>query len=407
MRHRALLLLSSLTLAGVSVGSVDGQDISARARRVHQRAIVVDTHIDVPASHAREAGYNVGQRHTEGHVDLPRMREGGLDAAFFSIYMPATVTGPEAVKRSVELIDWTKRQVAMNSATATLATSVDDIRRAHKQGKLAILMGMEGGHMIDDSLSALRTYAELGVRYLTLTHGRKTNWAGSSGDSESTGLTDFGKEVVRELNRQGVMVDLSHVSDQTFADAMEVTKAPVVLSHSSLRSLCDHPRNITDEMLLAVKKNKGVIQITFVNSFIGQELRTAEQAIAPERDAKIAELQKLYPDDEEKRREEDRRIRREYQAKLPKVSWERILDHIDHAVKVAGIDHVGIGSDFDGATMPEGMEDVTRLPKITEALLKNGYSEKDVENILGGNLLRVFADVERVGKEMRGESSGK
>jgi len=407
MPRSALFVLVVLAVSGAVVSGVEAQEISQRARRVHQRAIVVDTHIDVPASHSREAGYDVGQRHSEGHVDLPRMREGGLDAAFFSIYIPATVTGPEAVKRSLELIDWTKRQVSMNSTAAVLATSAEDIHRAHKQGKLAILMGMEGGHMIDDSLSALRIYAELGVRYLTLTHGRKTNWAGSSGDTENTGLTDFGREVVEELNRQGVMVDLSHVSDQTFYDAIATSKAPVILSHSSMRALCDHPRDITDEMLLAVKRNNGVIQITFVDSFISQELRSAEQAIAPERDAKIAELQKLYPDDEAKRREEGRRIRREYQAKLPKASWELIITHIDHAVKVAGVDHVGLGSDFDGATMPEGMEDVTRLPKITDALLKKGYSEKDVEKILGGNLLRVLAEVERVGKEMRGVGRGK
>ena len=407
MPRSALFVLVVLAVSGAVVSGVEAQEISQRARRVHQRAIVVDTHIDVPASHSREAGYDVGQRHSEGHVDLPRMREGGLDAAFFSIYIPATVTGPEAVKRSLELIDWTKRQVSMNSTAAVLATSAEDIHRAHKQGKLAILMGMEGGHMIDDSLSALRIYAELGVRYLTLTHGRKTNWAGSSGDTENTGLTDFGREVVEELNRQGVMVDLSHVSDQTFYDAIATSKAAVILSHSSMRALCDHPRDITDEMLLAVKRNNGVIQITFVDSFISQELRSAEQAIAPERDAKIAELQKLYPDDEAKRREEGRRIRREYQAKLPKASWELIITHIDHAVKVAGVDHVGLGSDFDGATMPEGMEDVTRLPKITDALLKKGYSEKDVEKILGGNLLRVLAEVERVGKEMRGVGRGK
>lgn len=401
MRRWILLALLAVGLAGLTVTNIEGQEVSAQARRLHQRAIVVDTHVDVPASHARDADYNVGERHSTGHVDLPRMKDGGLDAAFFSIYMPATVTGPEAVKRSLELIDWTKQQVARNSSTAILAASVADIRRAHKQGKLAILMGMEGGHMIDDSLSTLRMYAELGVRYLTLTHGRKTNWAGSSGDPEITGLTDFGREVVRELNRSGVMVDLSHVSDQTFFDALEVAQAPVVLSHSSARAICDHPRNITDEMMRAVAKNGGVIQITFVNSFIDPALRSADQAISPERDAKLAELEKLYADDPSKRREEARRIRNEYQAGLPKASWERIIDHIDHAVKTAGIDHVGLGSDFDGATMPEGMDDVTRLPRITEALLAKGYSDKDIEKILGGNLLRVLERVERIGSQLR------
>lgn len=407
MRYRALPILAAGILGGAAGMNLEAQDISAQARKVHQRAIVVDTHIDVPASHSRDAEYNVGERHSEGHVDLPRMKEGGLDAAFFSIYMSANITGPEAVKRSLELIDWTKRQVERNSSTAVLATSVADIRRAHKHGKLAILMGMEGGHMIDDSLSTLRMYAELGVRYLTLTHSRKTNWAGSSGETENAGLTDFGKEVVRELNRLGVLVDLSHVSDQTFYDALAVTRAPVVLSHSSCRALGDHPRNVTDGMLRALATNNGVIQITFVNSFISQELRDAERAVESERDAKIAAAQARLPDDEQARRDEVRRIRREYQEKMPKVGWEKIIEHIDHAVKVAGADHVGIGSDFDGATMPEGMEDVTRLPKITDALLKKGYSEKDIEKILGGNLLRVMGQVEKVGAELRATAAGK
>jgi membrane dipeptidase len=408
MHTRALLLVAVAVMAGAMGMSTEAQEISARARKVHQRAIVVDTHIDVPATHARDAEYNVGERHSENHVDLPRMKEGGLDAAFFSIYMSATITGPEAVKRSLELIDWTRRQVARNSATAVLATSVADIRRAHQQGKLAILMGMEGGHMIDDSLATLRSYAALGVRYLTLTHSRSTNWAGSSGEAEkNAGLTDLGKGVVRELNRLGVLVDVSHVSDQTFFDALAVTRAPVVFTHSSCRALGSHPRNASDDMLRALAKNGGVIQITFVDSFISQELYDAERAVQAERDAKVAEEQAKFPNDEQARREAARRIRREYQQRMPKVSWEKIIEHIDHAVKVAGVDHVGIGSDFDGATMPEGMEDVTRLPKITDALLKKGYSEKDVEKILGGNLLRVMEQVEKVGASMRAADAGK
>ncbi|MGH9816581.1 MAG: dipeptidase, partial [Candidatus Acidiferrales bacterium] len=289
------------------------------------------------------------------------------------------------------------------SSSAILATSAADIRRAHNSGQLAILMGMEGGHMIDDSLPALRMYAALGIRYLTLTHSRKTNWAGSSGETENTGLSDFGKDVVRELNRLGVMVDVSHVSDQTFYDALEVSRAPVVLSHSSTRELCGHSRNITDDMLRALAKNGGVIQITFVNSFISEELRLAEEAVRAEREATIAEAQAKFPEDEQARREEARRIRREYQERMPKVKWELIVDHMDHAVKVAGVDHVGLGSDFDGATMPEGMDDVTHLPKITEALLQRGYSENDIVKILGGNLLRVMEQVERISKELRAE----
>jgi membrane dipeptidase len=407
MRVAGVFAILGILLPAVMLLHAQDTGSSERAKRVHARAIVIDTHIDVPATHARKPDYDVGVRHSEDHVDLPRMREGGLDAAFFSIYMPATVTGPEAVKRSLELIDWAQRQVERNADTATLVTTAAGIRQAHKQGKLAILMGMEGGHMIDDSLAALRAYAALGVRYLTLTHGRGTNWAGSSGDASNTGLTDLGREVVLELNRLGVLVDLSHVSDQTFNDALAVTMAPVVLSHSSCRAICDHPRNVTDDMLRALARNGGVIQITFVDSFLSQELRNAERAVQAERDARIAEEQKKYPDDEAARREAARRIRREYQDRMPKVSWEKIIEHIDHAVKVAGVDHVGLGSDFDGATMPQGMEDVTQLPKITDALLKKGYSEKDVEKILGGNLLRVMEQVEQVSRKLQGRKAEK
>lgn len=398
-------MLSVLLVLGLAATTGWAQ-VSPQAQRIHQRAIVVDTHIDVPSAHFREAGYNVGERHDSGHVDLPRMREGGLDAGFFSIYISANTTGPEAIKRAIELIDWTRQQVERNSNTAVLATSAAEIRRAHQQGKLAILMGMEGGHMLDDSLAALRTYAALGVRYLTLTHSRNTNWGDSSTDTpKHNGLTEFGKEVVRELNRLGVMVDLSHVADKTFFDALEVTRAPVILSHSSCRALANVPRNVTDEMLRALKKNGGVIQITFVDGFISSELAAAEDHVRDERRNRIDEIQKKYADNAEKRREEMRKLNEEFRARMPKVSWELILDHIDHAVKVAGIDHVGLGSDFDGATMPAGMEDVTRLPRITEGLLKRGYSEKDIQKILGGNLLRVMEEVERVSRTLQGNQN--
>lgn len=399
-----ILTCSAVALLLIPMSGLDADSVSDRARRIHAAAIVVDTHIDVPEEHFGEAGYNVGERHDTHHVDLPRMKEGGLDAGFFSIYISADITGPPAVKRAMRLIDWTKQQVAQNSGAAMLATSVADIRRAKKQGKRAILMGMEGGHMMDDDLGVLRLYAELGIRYLTLTHTKNTNWADSSTDTpRNNGLTDFGKDVVRELNRQGVMVDLSHVADKTFYDALEVTQAPVVLSHSSCRALADVPRNVTDDMLRALAKNGGVIQITFVDSFISQELATAQKAAAPEQRRRMDEIQRQYAEDAQKRQEAMRKWREELRASMPKVSWELILDHIDHAVKIAGVDHVGIGSDFDGATMPEGMEDVTRLPKITEGLLKRGYSQRDITKILGGNLLRVLGEVERVAKQMQSQ----
>jgi membrane dipeptidase len=394
-------------LAGAGLASSPADEVSARAMKLHRRAIVVDTHIDVPEAHFGHAEVDLAQRHESawGHVDIPRMREGGLDALFFSIYIPATVTGGEAVKRAVQLIDWTKQQVAANANDLVLVTSAAEVRRAHQQNKIAVLMGMEGGHMIANDLGVLREYARMGIRYLTLTHGRNTEWADSSTDTAKfNGLTEFGKDVVRELNRRGVMVDVSHVSDKTFWDALAVSRAPMIASHSSCRALCDAPRNMTDDMIEALAQKGGVIQITYVDSFISQELRDYQEATRQEREAKLAEVDKQYAENAEQRREERRKVYREFASRGPKVSWERILDHIDHAVKVAGVNHVGLGSDFDGATMPVGMEDASKLPYITEGLLKRGYAERDIEMILGGNLLRVMEAVERVSREMEKEA---
>jgi membrane dipeptidase len=400
-----VLYLAVLGVTGfVALTAMQADDVSARAVSLHRRAIVVDTHVDVPSEHFDKAELDLSQRHDPawGHIDIPRMREGGLDAPFFSIYIPGTVTGPEAVKRALQLIDWTREQVARHPNDLVMATSVSDVRRIHRQGKIAVLMGMEGGHMIADDLRVLRIYASLGIRYLTLTHGRHTNWADSSGEAaKHNGLTDFGKDVVRELNRSGVMVDVSHVADKTFWDALEVSRAPMIASHSSCRSICTAPRNMTDEMIRALAKKGGVIQITFVDSFLSQELREAQEGTRAEREARLAEIDKQYANDAEKRRAERQRINREYRDRGPKVSWQKIVEHIDYAVKLTSVDNVGIGSDFDGATMPEGMEDASKLPKITEALLKRGYKPQDIEKILGGNLLRVMEQVERVGEQLR------
>jgi membrane dipeptidase len=399
--------LAGVVLCSVCLlSAIQADDVSARALSLHRRAIVVDTHVDVPSQHFDKADPELGRRHDPewGHIDIPRMREGGLDAPFFSIYIPATTTGPEAVKQALQLIDWTRQQIAAHPNDLALATTAADVRRFHRQGKIAVLMGMEGGHMIADDTRILRMYAELGVRYLTLTHTRNTNWADSSTDApKHNGLTDFGKEVVRELNRAGVMVDVSHVSDKTFWDALEASRAPMIASHSSCRALCNTPRNMSDEMIKALAQKGGVIQITFVDAFLSQGLRDYQERTREEREAKLAEVDKQYASDAEKRRAERRRINREYRDRGPRVSWEAVVNHIDHAVKIAGVDHVGLGSDFDGATMPEGMEDASKLPHITEALLKRGYRTADIAKILGGNLLRVFGEVERVSRQMKAE----
>jgi len=324
------------------------------------------------------------------------MREGGLDAIFFSIWLTGDVTGPIAVKRAFAQID-AVREAVRTHPDLVLATSAADIRRAASMKKIAVLMGMEGGHMIDNDLGLLRTYAALGVRYLTLTHSLNTTWADSSGDKPvHGGLTDFGRDVVRELNRLGVMVDISHVSDKTFFDALAVTRAPIIASHSSCRAIADSPRNMTDDMLRALSRNGGVVMINYNAGFLSEEFRTARRS--PELNARIESANKQCDGNEACAIREGERINQEAMLKgeLPKVTWANIIEHIDHAVKIAGIDHVGLGSDFDGAVMPLGMEDVSKLPRITDALQKKGYSEQDVQRILGGNILRVMEQVERI-----------
>ncbi len=373
----------------------------ARAARVHREAIVLDTHIDTTSMLGRP-GWDFMVRHDHGsgddttHVDYPRMRDGGFDAAFFSIYMPGTVTGPEAVKRSLVLIDRVRRLAELHPNEIALATTAAEVRAAHKAGKIAALMGMEGGHMIDESLEVLRDYQRLGVRYLTLTHNVNTPWADSvAGKPEHNGLTPFGKDVVRELNRLGVMVDISHVADKTFWDALEVSTAPIVASHSSARALSGHPRNMSDEMIKALAAKGGVIQINYLDEYLDNDLYQATAARRTRVQALGADLEKRFPGDgNADRRRQELRAAQESMPPLPTASWERIIDHIDHVVKLVGPTHVGLGSDFDGATMPVGMEDCTQLPKITAALLQRGYAEQDVKNILGENLLHLMEQVE-------------
>ena len=392
-----------LAAAGLLVAAVPADDIAERARKLHASAIVLDTHVDTPQRLLFEK-FDLGKRDAEGHLDIPRMREGGLNAVFMSIWTPSQVNGPKGVKRALDLIDAVREQVQRHSGELALATTAEEVRRARALGKIAVLMGMEGGHMIDDDLGLLRIYAALGVRYLTLTHGSNTNWADSSTDDpKHNGLTPFGRSVVRELNRLGVLVDISHVSDKTFYDALEASRAPLIASHSSCRALCNHKRNMTDEMIRALAKKGGVIQINYNTGFLSQEYAEAYRRIADEIKAKDSEADKLYGENMAPVIRANERIRREFTAagKLPRVSWEKIVAHIDHVVKLVGVDYVGLGSDFDGATMPEGMEDCSKLERITEALLREGYSEADIRKILGENTLRVLEQAERVSREMQ------
>src|SRR6266852_260872 len=400
MLRNILIATAALCVAGGAFmpAKPRADDSAARARKLHFASIVVDTHDDT-TQRFLDGDFDLGARSSSGSIDIPRMKEGGLGGIFFSIWIPSRITGPEAIKHALDQIDAVREQARKHPNEITLTTTAAEVREAHKSGRIAALIGVEGGHMIASDLGVLRSYAALGVRYMTLTHSGNVEWADSSTDAPThNGLTDFGKDVVREMNRFGMIVDISHVSDKTFYDTLEVSKAPVFASHSSCRAICDAPRNMTDEMIKALAAKGGVIQINFHVGFLSQEFRNAEKA-KPEIEKEIeAEVQKRCGEQEACQLIERDKIVREYvaQDKLPHVDYTKIIEHIDYAVKVAGVDHVGLGSDFDGANMPYGMEDATGLPKITEQLLRKGYSESDIRKILGENTLRVMAEVERV-----------
>jgi membrane dipeptidase len=378
-------------------------DVAGRAHALHFSSIVLDTHADT-TQRLLDGKFDIAERHADGHIDIPRMREGGLNAQFFSIWMSGKTVGPIAIKKSLEQIDAVRTMVRTHPKDLVLAVTAEDVRRAHAQGKIAILMGMEGGHMIDNDLAVLRMYSALGVRYMTLSHFFNNDWADSSTDTPAhNGLTDFGKDVVREMNRVGMLVDISHVADKTFYDALQVSKAPLLASHSSSRALDNHPRNMTDEMVKALATKGGVVQINYERSYLSQEYNDKFKVSAGD----ISRLEEKFK--KECNDNEDCALKKQVQfiqqlvdeGKLPHVSWEKIVDHIDHFVKLVGADHVGLGSDFDGADMPEGMESAAGLPKITEALMRRGYSDDDIRKILGGNTLRVMERAEQVSRELQ------
>ena len=388
--------------------------IHARTLALHRAAIVLDTHSDVTPKFEEE-GYDFSERHADGHMDLPRMAEGGLDVEFLSIYMGKVEgpgTGPgTAVHRAIRRIDAAWEMTRRYPDRAEMALTAADARRIVGAGKIAFFMGMEGGHMIEDDLAALRTFHRLGVRYLTLTHSFHTNWADSAGigsplEPLHRGLTDFGREVVREMNRLGMVVDLSHVSEETFRDAMETTKAPPMASHSACRALHDHPRNLTDEQIRAIAKKGGTVQINFYSGFIDPEFRKASEKRRTTLEPEVAKLREKHGADTP----EFRAARRELMARypLPKTPLKVLVDHVDHAIRVAGADHVGLGADWDGIeALPEGMEDCSKLPALTEALLRRGHGEDAVRKVLGENTLRVLEECEKVARELQRKGGAK
>jgi membrane dipeptidase len=375
----------------------------ARALALHRAVPMIDTHNDLPEM-LRERVFNDLNRMDPDRplenidTDIPRLKKGLIGGEFWSAYVPASFIDKGAATVALEQIDVIKRMVA-RSPSLGWATTAADIVRIHGQGQIASLIGIEGGYAIENSLANLRMFYELGVRYMTLTHGSDTAWAGAANpDPKARGLTPFGKEVVREMNRLGMMVDLSHVSDATMLDAIKVSEAPVLFSHSSARALADHPRNVPDEILRLVARNGGVVMVNIFPGFVTQ---TAAKQAAGFLEKEREYLAK-YPDD-------PKRASAEYLAWLEKSMTEmepgtlaQVADHIDHIVKVAGIDHVGYGADFGSlSNHPTGLEDVSRYPYLTAELLRRGYTDAQVKKIIGGNLLRVMRDVERVSAQLK------
>lgn len=410
--------------AAASPGSADGAapavapsaaplTLEERAAKLQRESIVVDTHDDVTSA-ILEDGFDLGKPDGHTATDLPKMRAGGIGAEFFSIYVdPRFYLHPSAhdggpARRALDMIDITYQQIERHPQDLVFAGSVDDIRRAHRDGKIAILMGIEGGYAIEDSLPALRDFYRLGVRYMTLTHSVNGDWADSSGvgatppEPKFHGLSPFGEEVVREMQRIGMLVDVSHVSDDTIDDVLRVAKAPIIASHSSARALCDSPRNLSDDQLRAIAKNGGVVMVNFFAAYIDPKYRDAARAIyrahadelaAAEKDgAHTSKLNDMY---------------RKLAEDVPRPPVGVLVDHIEHIAKVAGVDHVGLGSDFDGVSaMPVGLEGMDGLPKITLELLRRGWSDADVKKVLGENFLRVMSAAESYARSTGGTLSG-
>ena len=405
-RFAACLCLCSAFLAYFSLSApARGDDISERARKLHFSTIVLDTHDDT-TQRLFSKDFDVAKRNADGSIDIPRMREGGMNAIFFSIWIDGRTMGPPAVQKALDQIDAVHEMVRKNAKDLVFCTTAEQVRQAHHNGKIAVLMGVEGGHMIGNDIRIVRIFGDLGVRYMTLSHFYATEWSDSSTDKpQHNGLTDYGKEIVREMNKQGIMVDISHVADKTFYDALEVSKAPLIASHSSCRAICNHPRDMTDDMIKALAAKGGVIQINYEKSFIDQDYKDAQDKLSGGVVKMFDDLKKQCGDNEDcitkKLTEMEKQAIAE--GKLPHVTWEKIVEHIDHVVKLVGAEHVGLGSDFDGANMPEGMEDASKLPKITEALMRKGYSDTDIKNILGGNLLRVMEQNEKVARQLQAQ----
>jgi membrane dipeptidase len=423
-KYRSLVfffLLSSLALAQhpahhkkPTKAAAVAQPKADPALAIHQSALIIDTHADTPQRFLDE-NFDLGQNTpvSDGHIDLGKIKQGNLGAEFFSIWVEPEFKGHYA-KRAMDLIDSVYQQAARHPDKMTMAFTADDIVRAHDRYKFAALMGIEGGHAIENDMRLLRDFYRLGVRYMTLTWSNTNEWADSSGDIQDpnvkhhNGMTDFGKDVVREMNRLGMIVDISHVSDATFYQALLISQAPVIASHSSSRELTNQPRNMTDDMLRAMTNNGGVVMVNFYSAFIDENYRkvSSDPEKIKQRDAEVEAYKKSHPhpDGSPVTYGETAGIEKKWAAQFPRPPLKSLIDHIDHIAKVAGIDHVGLGSDFDGVTsLPEGIDSVADLPKITQALYQRGYTADQIRKILGGNFLRVMREVEATAKRLQSE----
>ncbi|HYR12464.1 MAG TPA: dipeptidase [Longimicrobium sp.] len=404
MKHR-MIVAAALPAALAAAHSAAAQDdaLLERARRIHASAPLVDGHNDLPWEIREKAQGDLSAMNPDGalpqqHTDVPRLKAGGVGGVFWAAYVPVDRIGNGAAAFALAQIGLIKR---MTDASPGLefARTADDIVRIHREGKVASLIGIEGGHAMENSLDVLRQFHELGVRYMTLTHANTIDWADAATDSaRHGGLTRFGEEVVREMNRMGMLVDLSHVSAETMKDAIGVSAAPVIFSHSSARALADHPRNVPDDVLAMLKGNGGIVMINFYSGFVEP---TAARQMRGMFDVQ-RRFREQHPNDPQAAQRAYDQWRRD--NPVPRGTTATLADHIDHVVKVAGIDHVGLGSDYDGVTsLPVGMEDVSRYPNLTAELLRRGYSDNDVRKVLGGNLIRAMRQAEQVAERLQRE----
>ena len=400
-----LAVSSAVLVAAFLVPMTSGaqSDLAARARALHKQVPLIDGHNDYPwALRELDVGGDFAKADITEPVpslmtDIPRLHRGGLGAQFWSVYVPAEMQGKEAVRATLEQIDIVHRMTKRWPETFELALTADAAERAFRSGRIGSMIGMEGGHSIDSSMATLRQMYALGARYMTLTHSLNVPWADSATDSpKHNGLSKFGEEVVREMNRLGMLVDLSHVSPDTMKDALAVSEAPAIFSHSSARALCNVPRNVPDDVLQLLPKNRGVVMVTFVPGFISQEV--ADWNLLETSQLQLLRAQ--FPSNTAYVNAGIERWRAEHPA--PRATLRQVADHIDHIRKVAGIDHIGLGGDFDGiTTVVQGLEDVSKYPDLTAELLRRGYTDDEVKKVLGLNVLRAWREAEQVAARLQ------